>query len=378
VPSARTALCRIAMQHRSNCFAKPRAPVVRSLLRPTCKLHSTGASSRSIRAQVATERSYASVLGLGQRGKSLSPNVLRTALDWSAVCNGLQVVCVFAVFGVQLALLLERIQAHRSAVAAPRVQHSSQHFARQSIHLSATDPTPAWAPSNVAQYQPMLLALAMGAAVVAKLVRPKECAPGATSQLHRWDDPHCAAVLCVEPCCRLHLPTRSVAVMTAWNLCRKVHVEFSNSVGRKVMQSQQDLADVKAALGVLDRKFTKVQSRVLLCSEQLRALRRENTELRSVSNDALVQQGAALADVQEQADSLQKVLGSLQDVVVKQVKVRCQCRRLRMRMRLACIHQPTWLHMSTAEGSPFCASGLRTAVMCDTDGLLNAHSPALH
>lgn len=90
------------------------------------------------------------------------------------------------------------------------------------------------------------------------------------------------------------------------------------------MQSQSELAEVKTALSVLDRKFTKVQSRVLLCSEQLRTLRKENAELKELSSDALVQQGSALADVQEQTNSLQNVLSSLQDVVVKQVKVRVQ------------------------------------------------------
>ena len=92
--------------------------------------------------------------------------------------------------------------------------------------------------------------------------------------------------------------------------------------GRKVVQNQGELADIKAALNILDRKFTKVQSRVLLCSEQLRALRKENAELRNLSGEALVEQGSALVDVQEQANSLQTVLSSLQDVVVRQVKVR--------------------------------------------------------
>ena len=64
-------------------------------------------------------------------------------------------------------------------------------------------------------------------------------------------------------------------------------------------------------------------SRACCCApSSVRALRKENAELRNLSSEALVEQGSALVDVQEQANSLQTVLSSLQDVVVRQVKVR--------------------------------------------------------
>lgn len=73
---------------------------------------------------------------------------------------------------------------------------------------------------------------------------------------------------------------------------------------------------------MLDRKFTKIQSRVLLCSEQLRSLREENAQLRALTTETLADHASRLTAVHEQSNTLQGVLGDLQDVVVRQVQVR--------------------------------------------------------
>jgi seryl-tRNA synthetase len=104
--------------------------------------------------------------------------------------------------------------------------------------------------------------------------------------------------------------------------CRRVRVEFSNAIGYEVLRHQSDIREMQNSLLQLERKFSKVQSRVLLCSEQLRAVRTESTEMRAMAAGTLAEHGTALVAVQEQANSLQQIISSLQDVVVKQVQVR--------------------------------------------------------
>ena len=71
----------------------------------------------------------------------------------------------------------------------------------------------------------------------------------------------------------------------------------------------------------MDRKLSKMQSRVLLCVEQYRGVRTSSDEARATINTVLSTHGTALAEIQEQTNSLQKVVSSMQDVVVKQIQV---------------------------------------------------------
>lgn len=79
-----------------------------------------------------------------------------------------------------------------------------------------------------------------------------------------------------------------------------------------------------------------MQSRVLICAEQFRTVRRATDESRVVTNEVLTQHGTALAEVQEQANSIQRVLSSLQDVVVKQIEVQVVLTANDVRQNLHC------------------------------------------
>lgn len=79
--------------------------------------------------------------------------------------------------------------------------------------------------------------------------------------------------------------------------------------------------EVKQSLRHVERQMSKMQSRIFICAEQFRTLRRSSDEARLLTNEVLTRHGTALAEVQEQANSLQQVLSSLQDVVVKQIEV---------------------------------------------------------
>jgi hypothetical protein len=72
----------------------------------------------------------------------------------------------------------------------------------------------------------------------------------------------------------------------------------------------------------MDRKLSKMQSRVVLCTEQLRAVRKLSTETCQLATSTLSQHATTLLEVQEESNSLHRVLSSLQDVVVKQIEVR--------------------------------------------------------
>jgi hypothetical protein len=72
----------------------------------------------------------------------------------------------------------------------------------------------------------------------------------------------------------------------------------------------------------MDRKLSKMQSRVVLCTEQLRAVRKLSTETSHLATSTLTEHASTLIGVQEESNSLHRVLSSLQDVVVKQIEVR--------------------------------------------------------
>lgn len=95
----------------------------------------------------------------------------------------------------------------------------------------------------------------------------------------------------------------------------------AKGVATQALRQRADTVEVKATLRHVERQMGKMQSRVLICAEQFRTIRRSNDESRVVTNQVLAQHGNALAEVQEQANSLQRVLSSLQDVVVKQIEV---------------------------------------------------------
>ena len=86
----------------------------------------------------------------------------------------------------------------------------------------------------------------------------------------------------------------------------------------------------------MERQLSKMQSRVLICAEQFRTVRRATDESRVVTNEVLTQHGTALAEVQEQANSIQRVLSSLQDVVVKQIEVQVVLTANDVRQNLHC------------------------------------------
>ena len=87
------------------------------------------------------------------------------------------------------------------------------------------------------------------------------------------------------------------------------------------MQNNSDLAELKETVRLMDRKLSKMQSRVLLCTEQLRTVRKLATETSTLATGTLTEHATTLTDVQEQTNSLQQIMSSLQDVVVKQLEV---------------------------------------------------------
>jgi hypothetical protein len=104
-------------------------------------------------------------------------------------------------------------------------------------------------------------------------------------------------------------------------ICRKPEIPVSGMLAQKVYQQEAELTALRETVQLMDRKLSKMQSRVLICAEQFRTVRRSNDEIRMLATGSLATQGAALADVQEQANRLQMVVSSLQDVVVKQIEV---------------------------------------------------------
>lgn len=92
-------------------------------------------------------------------------------------------------------------------------------------------------------------------------------------------------------------------------------------MGHRVLQSQAELEELKDTLRTVDRKVTKVQSRVVLCAEQMKALRKLTMGTRTVATETLTNHANTLAEVTEQTNSLQHVVSALQDVVVKQIEV---------------------------------------------------------
>jgi uncharacterized coiled-coil protein SlyX len=87
------------------------------------------------------------------------------------------------------------------------------------------------------------------------------------------------------------------------------------------LQQRAVLEDLNGSIRQMDRKLSKMQSRVLLCVEQYRGVRTSSEEARATMNNVLAIHGTALAELQEHSNSLQKVVGAMQDVVVKQIKV---------------------------------------------------------
>ena len=143
------------------------------------KQHESCKRLRQVRAQVATQKLHTSVRAVEERSSPLFPAARSTDVSrWIAACSGLQVLCLVAVLGIQVALLLERLSVYRTAAAAPDQSAAPrvQHFARQSVKLSASAPVSAGASTRMDAYQPLLLALAMAAAFVARRFGPKECA----------------------------------------------------------------------------------------------------------------------------------------------------------------------------------------------------------
>lgn len=95
----------------------------------------------------------------------------------------------------------------------------------------------------------------------------------------------------------------------------------SATVVSAALQQKAVLERLNGSISQMDRKLSKMQSRVLLCVEQYRAVRTSSDEARAAMNTILSTHGTALAELQEQTNSLQKVVGSMQDVVVKQIQV---------------------------------------------------------
>jgi hypothetical protein len=91
-----------------------------------------------------------------------------------------------------------------------------------------------------------------------------------------------------------------------------------------MLLQQSELAQLQGEMRLMERKLSKMQSRVLICAEQFRTVRGGTDEMRATVNDVLATHGTALAEVVEQTNSLQKVVSSMQDVVVKQIKVQSQ------------------------------------------------------
>ena len=84
------------------------------------KQHESCKRLRQTRAQVATQKLHTSVRAVEERSSPLFPAVRSTNVsNWIAACTGLQVMCLVAVLGIQVALLLERLQTVRTAAAAP-------------------------------------------------------------------------------------------------------------------------------------------------------------------------------------------------------------------------------------------------------------------
>ena len=92
-------------------------------------------------------------------------------------------------------------------------------------------------------------------------------------------------------------------------------------MGYEVLQHKTQLAEMQTSLQLLERRFSKVQSRVLLASEQLRVLRKDSADIKSMTAGTLDNHSQSIAEVREQTSTLREITSSLQDVVVRQVQV---------------------------------------------------------
>jgi hypothetical protein len=105
-------------------------------------------------------------------GSPIVDSVQRTtepAFIW-AILNVAQVASLLTVLAIQTSLIIEKVQASTSvssALPGQRVTHIAQ----------VSPPTSVWQPSQVADFQPLLLVVALGASLLFRVFGPRECDP---------------------------------------------------------------------------------------------------------------------------------------------------------------------------------------------------------
>lgn len=112
-----------------------------------------------------------------------------------------------------------------------------------------------------------------------------------------------------------------VSLAESHGVCREQQQQQPATVASAALHQRAVLQNLDGSIRQMDRKLSKMQSRVLLCVEQYRGVRTSSDEARATMNNILSTHGTALAELQEQTNSLQKVVSSMQDVVVKQIQV---------------------------------------------------------
>lgn len=247
---------------------------------------------------------------------------LKAQAPSNAAISMLQWTCVFTVMGIQAGLVVERI-------------HQQKQQRQQRVQLSSTtvqSPTSTNL-TQLSQYQPLLLAIGVACAMVSKA--SDRCLPhcllsilllavrSSTSEYLQVWYVCCSAMLGYAA----NLLGESVLI---WMMARKYiyccrqqpsPVTTSATELSSSLQQKATLESLNGSIRLMDRKLSKMQTRVLLCVEQYRAVRTGSEEARATMNNVLSTHGTALAELQEQTNSLQKVVSSMQDVVVKQIQV---------------------------------------------------------
>ena len=110
---------------------------------------------------------------------------------------------------------------------------------------------------------------------------------------------------------------------------------FDSEAGLRMLQQQEELAAVNARIDLLQREVSKLEPRLLLCSEQVRVLRREGDEQRAMLAVSASDAAAAITALQEEADTLQSFTVSLEGAVSRQVEARFD------QPLLSCLHLRT-------------------------------------
>ena len=101
-----------------------------------------------------------------------------------------------------------------------------------------------------------------------------------------------------------------------------MEVYFSSQTGLQLTEQEGKITELRERLDLLQRELAKVEPRALLASEQVRMLTRESESQRAMLLTSASDLTTGIEKVQEQADSVQKFVVSLEEAVSRQIEVR--------------------------------------------------------